>query len=126
MQWLFQTDYGIPILKFLSKCGFPEQSYRTDEREILTLVESPRPVLTGYRLLVSSLDAGFGLNKAFLSFRGYSMDPTTADWVFGVVGTMGYATLSVHADYISDPLLVCIGWGSTKIALLRFYRLSSR
>ncbi|KAF9480520.1 hypothetical protein BDN70DRAFT_877510 [Pholiota conissans] len=43
------------------------------------------PKLTGYRLLVIFLTAGFGLSKAKLSYNGQSTAPNTLDWLYGVV-----------------------------------------
>jgi len=43
------------------------------------------PRVTGYRILVISLTAGFGLSKAKLSYQGYSTAPNTLDWLYGVV-----------------------------------------
>lgn len=43
------------------------------------------PKITGYRLLVIFLTAGFGLSKAKLSYNGLSTAPTTLDWMNGVV-----------------------------------------
>jgi hypothetical protein len=42
-------------------------------------------LLTGYRLLVISLTAMFGLGKAHLSYLGQSTSPNTLDWLYGVI-----------------------------------------
>ncbi|KJA28152.1 hypothetical protein HYPSUDRAFT_34514 [Hypholoma sublateritium FD-334 SS-4] len=43
------------------------------------------PKVTGYRLLVIGLTAGFGLSKAKLSYQGQSTAPNTLDWLYGVI-----------------------------------------
>jgi hypothetical protein len=48
-----------------------------------------KPLITGYRLLVSLITVTFGMSKAVLSYQGQSAAPTTLDWVFGVVITLG-------------------------------------
>ncbi|KAJ3517743.1 hypothetical protein NLJ89_g320 [Agrocybe chaxingu] len=61
----------------------------TDNRD-LPLPSAPssdpgeRPKLTGYRILVVVLTAGFGLTKAYLSYLGQSTAPNTMDWLHGV------------------------------------------
>lgn len=59
----------------------------------LALSSSERKVkLTGYRLLNIVTIAGFGITKAVLSYRGYSIVPTTLDWLSGVFFAIGYVT----------------------------------
>ncbi|KDQ57201.1 hypothetical protein JAAARDRAFT_157341 [Jaapia argillacea MUCL 33604] len=43
------------------------------------------PRLTGYRFFVIVSTAGFGLSKAYLSYKGQSTAPNTLDWLYGVV-----------------------------------------
>ena len=54
-----------------------------------TQPEVAKPLVTGYRLLVSLLTLIFGMSKAVLSYQGQSTAPTTVDWVFGVLVTLG-------------------------------------
>jgi len=54
-----------------------------------TQPEVVKPLITGYRLLVTLLTIIFGMSKAILSYRSQSAAPTTLDWVFGVVVTLG-------------------------------------
>ena len=59
-----------------------------------TQPEVAKPLITGYRLLVTLLTVIFGVSKAILSYRGQSTAPTTLDWVSGVAVTLGWSTHS--------------------------------
>jgi len=52
--------------------------------------------MTGYRILVIVLTAGFGLSKAKLSYEGYSTAPNTLDWLYGVVAFLVLYWLGIY------------------------------
>jgi len=52
--------------------------------------------MTGYRILVITLTAGFGLSKAKLSYQGYSTAPNTLDWLYGVVAFLILYWLGIY------------------------------
>ncbi|KDR80573.1 hypothetical protein GALMADRAFT_207602 [Galerina marginata CBS 339.88] len=54
------------------------------------------PRMTGYRILVIVLTAGFGLSKAKLSYQGYSTAPNTLDWLYGVVAFLILYWLGIY------------------------------
>ncbi|KAH6913660.1 hypothetical protein BKA70DRAFT_1096960, partial [Coprinopsis sp. MPI-PUGE-AT-0042] len=41
------------------------------------------PPITAYRLLVTACVIGFGSLKVVLSYRGFSTEPTSVEWIFG-------------------------------------------
>ena len=45
--------------------------------------------ITGSRLLITVVTTAFGSSKAVLSYQGHSVAPTTLEWVFGVVLSLG-------------------------------------
>ena len=49
----------------------------------------PKPLLTGYRLLITVFTLSFGLSKAIMTYNGQSAAPNTLDWLFGVPISLG-------------------------------------
>ncbi|TDL24732.1 hypothetical protein BD410DRAFT_718406 [Rickenella mellea] len=60
--------------------------------------------LTGYRLIVILTTAGFGLSKAALSYHGKSTAPTTLEWLYGIVITVGLYWIGLYEHNSSQRL----------------------
>ena len=60
----------------------------TEELNSESLIQSKRPPITGYRILVTASAISFGMTKAALSYRGFETVPTTIEWIYGVVVTL--------------------------------------
>ncbi|KAJ7121267.1 hypothetical protein C8R43DRAFT_846903, partial [Mycena crocata] len=43
------------------------------------------PRLTGYHILFFVLTVGFGMIKAYTSYKGQITTPVTMDWVYGIL-----------------------------------------
>ncbi|KDQ50622.1 hypothetical protein JAAARDRAFT_186087 [Jaapia argillacea MUCL 33604] len=56
------------------------------------------PRLTGYRFLVISSTAGFGISKAVAAYRGESVASTTLEWTFSVVVSLFLYWLGLYQD----------------------------
>ncbi|TDL14462.1 hypothetical protein BD410DRAFT_681061, partial [Rickenella mellea] len=54
------------------------------------------PKLTGYRIILISLTALFGISKAILSYRGQSVAPTSLELLFGVVCSIALYWLGLY------------------------------
>ncbi|KAF8995233.1 hypothetical protein BDQ17DRAFT_1430493 [Cyathus striatus] len=57
------------------------------------------PRLTGYRILVVALTAGFGFFKALLSYLGKNTAPNTLDWMYGVVVFLLLYWMGIYEKY---------------------------
>ncbi|TDL15767.1 hypothetical protein BD410DRAFT_756059, partial [Rickenella mellea] len=66
------------------------------------------PALTGYRLILITLTVSFGLSKALLAYRGRSSQPTTLEWIFGVVIGLILYWLGWYED--KDEMFYRIPW----------------
>ncbi|TDL13661.1 hypothetical protein BD410DRAFT_735048 [Rickenella mellea] len=60
--------------------------------------------LTGYRLIVILTTAGFGLSKAALSYQGKSTTPTTLEWLYGIIITVGLYWIGLYEHNSSQRL----------------------
>jgi hypothetical protein len=82
--------------------------YQTEEIDTNLLLKPKYPPITGYRILVTSCVVGLGSLKAGLSFSGKSTEPTTIEWVLGVVFTVVCVYQSLHVircDFLSCDIL---------------------
>ncbi|KAF8166853.1 hypothetical protein BJ912DRAFT_862948 [Pholiota molesta] len=73
----------------------PKPAYRSDECSHIVppITDSYpyRPLITGYRILVSSIMAAFGLSKMICSYMGLNTAATAIEWVTAsIVGTSLY------------------------------------
>ncbi|TFK31736.1 hypothetical protein BDQ12DRAFT_92571 [Crucibulum laeve] len=87
--WFFDLDCMNFIWRTLRRYSLQAPNYRTDERSVERLIKPPHPPVTGYRMLVTFTAICFGMVKSSLSYRGLSTAPTTIEWIFGVVVTLG-------------------------------------
>ncbi|KAF8967693.1 hypothetical protein BDZ97DRAFT_505399 [Flammula alnicola] len=71
-------------------------SYNSEARDRTGGPSSYHPKMTGYRILVIFLTAGFGLSKAKLSYQGKSTAPNTLDWMYGVVAFLILYWLGIY------------------------------
>lgn len=82
----------------------------TDELESSPSFAENKVKLTGYRLLNMSIIAGFGITKAILTYRGYSVVPTALDLLLGVFFAIGCVPSSSNSTSGLKPNDIgCIG-----------------
>ncbi|KAH6907465.1 hypothetical protein BKA70DRAFT_356835 [Coprinopsis sp. MPI-PUGE-AT-0042] len=94
--WLFQRDTLDIVWMFARKLSFRPPVYETRETTAELLVTPRHPPITLYRLLVTFTALRFGLLKAAFSYLGKTTEPTTLDWLLGVVVTTGLYYLGLY------------------------------
>ncbi|KAH6907466.1 hypothetical protein BKA70DRAFT_1283082 [Coprinopsis sp. MPI-PUGE-AT-0042] len=101
--WLFQYDTLDVVWSLAKTLSFQPPIYETEEITVELLVKPRHAPITLYRLMVSLSALGFGLLKAALSYLGKTLEPTTVDWILGVVVTIGWVLLCFSKS------LYCLG-----------------
>ncbi|KAH6907494.1 hypothetical protein BKA70DRAFT_1400948, partial [Coprinopsis sp. MPI-PUGE-AT-0042] len=94
--WLFQHDTLEMVWALARKMSIEPPVYETEELTVELLVKPRHPPITLYRLMVTLSALGLGLLKAALSYLGNTTDPTTLDWILGVVVTTGLYCLGLY------------------------------
>ena len=87
-KWFFKLDSMDLVWWLLRRISVRPPRYQTEEADSNLLFKPKHPALTGYRILVTLCVVGLGTLKAGLSYRGNSTEPTTIEWVLGVVITV--------------------------------------
>ena len=99
-KWLFQRDVLQIVWKLARKVSIRPPLYDTEECELVKLKSYNQAIpITPYRLMVTGLVIVLGIIKATLSYLGRSTEPTTIEWVLGVVVTLG--SVKSHFPYES-------------------------
>ncbi|KAH6899378.1 hypothetical protein BKA70DRAFT_1314245 [Coprinopsis sp. MPI-PUGE-AT-0042] len=85
------------------------------------LLKPKHPPITGYRFLVTLCVVGVGSLKAALSFKGKSTEPTTIEWVFGVIITVSFYCLGLYEASTTRvlPLLFEEDYGKQLLSISR-------
>ena len=77
-----------------------------------------RPLITGYRLLVSATAISFGTVKIYISYRGEITAPKVVEWVYGAFVSLRYVLFDSEKSgrWNLTKALVSIGLVCTNIA----------
>ncbi|KIM40760.1 hypothetical protein M413DRAFT_28527 [Hebeloma cylindrosporum] len=95
--WLFEVDYLDYLWNFLHKFArIHRPYYRTDEDNSLHIRTSGRPLMTGYRLLLTSTVFIAGMSKSALVYGNLQTEATTVEWAFGVLVATGLYWLGLY------------------------------
>ncbi|KAH6889596.1 hypothetical protein BKA70DRAFT_1329308 [Coprinopsis sp. MPI-PUGE-AT-0042] len=120
-RWLFKLDTMNLVWRFLRRISIRPPRYQTEEVDTRLLLKPKHPPITGYRFLVTLCVVGVGSLKAALSFKGKSTEPTTIEWVFGVVITVVFYCLGLYEASTTRvlPLLFEEDYGKQLLSISR-------
>ncbi|RXW15582.1 hypothetical protein EST38_g10277 [Candolleomyces aberdarensis] len=95
--WVFKADIMDGVRNLLrDHLGINIPQYDTEERDLELLLKPETLPMTGYRIIVTASAISFGITKAALAYHGFESAPTTVEWIYAIVVTLGLYWLGFY------------------------------